>query len=130
MTSDPGRRVLRLAVLAALTIGSFALPAGDCVAEPYPSKPIQLIVAQAPGAQNDVLGRLLGNRLSELWKQPAVVVNHGGAGGTIGADLVAKAPADGYTVLVGGLNNLAVAAARSEERRVGKECRSRWSPYH
>ncbi len=109
--------MLRLAVLAALTIGSFALHAGDAIAEPYPSKPIKLVVAQAPGAQNDVLARLLGHRLTELWKEPAIVEYHGGAGGTIGADLVAKAPADGYTVLVGGLNNLAVAAALVKDLR-------------
>ncbi len=74
-------------------------------------------MAQAPGAQTDVLARLLGDRLTELWKAPAVVEYHGGAGGTIGADLVAKAPADGYTVLIGGLNNLAVAAALVKDLR-------------
>jgi tripartite-type tricarboxylate transporter receptor subunit TctC len=109
--------MLRLAVLAALTIGSLALHPGDAVAEPYPSRPIKIVVAQAPGAQNDVLARLLGDRLTELWKEPAVVENHGGAGGTIGADLVARAPADGYTVLIGGLNNLAVAAALVKDLR-------------
>jgi tripartite-type tricarboxylate transporter receptor subunit TctC len=83
----------------------------------YPEKAIKLIVPQPPGAQNDVLGRMLGEHLTELWKESVVVENHGGAGGTIGADLAAKAPPDGYTVLVGGLNNLAVAPALVKELR-------------
>ena len=103
--------MLRLAMLTLLFVGSFALHPGDGLAEPYPSKAIKLIVPQAPGAQNDVLARMLGERLTELWSEPVIVENHGGAGGTIGADLVAKAVPDGYTVLVGGLNNLAVATA-------------------
>jgi tripartite-type tricarboxylate transporter receptor subunit TctC len=103
--------MLHLAVLTVLSIASFALQAGDAFGEAYPSKAIKLIVPQPPGAQNDVLGRMLGERLAELWNEPAIVENHGGAGGTIGADLVAKAVADGYTVLIGGLNNLAVATA-------------------
>src|SRR6266567_4046896 len=107
--------MLQLAVLAVLFIGSFTLSPDDAVAEPYPSKPIKLVVAQPPGGQTDVIVRLLGDRLSELWKTPAVVEYHGGAGGTIGADLVAKAPADGYTLLAGGLSNLAIAAALVNE---------------
>src|SRR6266567_3100972 len=109
--------MLQLAVLAMLFIGSFTLSPGDAVAEPYPSKPIKLVVAQPPGGQTDVIVRLLGDRLSELWKTPTVVEYHGGAGGTIGADLVAKAPADGYTLLAGGLSNLAIAAALVKDLR-------------
>jgi tripartite-type tricarboxylate transporter receptor subunit TctC len=103
--------MLRLAVLTLLCVGSFAAHFGDALAEPYPSKAVRAIVPQAPGAQNDVLGRMLAERLTELWKEPVVVENHGGAGGTIGADLAAKAAADGYTMLIGGLNNLVVATA-------------------
>ncbi len=109
--------MLRLAMLTLLFVGSFALHPGDGLAEPYPSKAIKLIVPQAPGAQNDVLARMLGERLTELWNEPVIVENHGGAGGTIGADLVAKAVPDGYTVLIGGLNNLAVATALVNDLR-------------
>ena len=80
-------------------------------AQPYPTKPIKLVVPLAPGGQADVIGRLFGQRLGELLQQPVVIVNQGGAGGTIGAEQVAKSAADGYTLLVGGSNNLALAAA-------------------
>jgi tripartite-type tricarboxylate transporter receptor subunit TctC len=108
---------VRFALLAALAAGGLALPAIPVQAQPYPSRPVRLIVPQAAGAQNDVLARLLGERLTAFWKEAAVVENHGGVGGTIGADLVAKAPADGYTVLVGGLNNLVVAPALTSDLR-------------
>jgi tripartite-type tricarboxylate transporter receptor subunit TctC len=103
------RQAPRFVVACGLAIASSTAHAGGPAESPYPSRPVKLMVPQPPGAQNDVLGRLLADRLSELWGQPVVVENHGGAGGTIGAALAAKAPADGYTVLVGGLSNLAVA---------------------
>jgi tripartite-type tricarboxylate transporter receptor subunit TctC len=109
--------MFRSAALAALCVGALAMPVSAALAEPYPSKPVKFIIPQAPGAQNDVLGRMLAERLAELWKEAVVVENHGGVGGTLGADLVAKAPADGYTVLVGGLNNLAVAPALVSDLR-------------
>ncbi len=66
----------------------------------YPDKPVRVIVPFAPGGATDVVARSLARRLSEIWSQPVVVENKPGAGGNIGADLVAKAPADGYTVLL------------------------------
>ena len=66
----------------------------------YPNKPLKLIVPFTAGSATDILARTYGQKLSELWKQPVVVENHPGAGGTIGAALVAKAPPDGYTLLV------------------------------
>ncbi|MEO8305007.1 MAG: tripartite tricarboxylate transporter substrate binding protein [Betaproteobacteria bacterium] len=80
-------------------------------AQSYPTRPIKLVVAQAAGGQTDVVARMVTQRLSEILKQPVVVENRGGVGGTIGADYVAKAPADGYTILVGGPSNLAIAVA-------------------
>ena len=67
---------------------------------PYPDKPVKIIVPFPPGGATDVVGRALAVRLSQLWKQQVLVENKPGAGGNIGADLVAKAPADGYTLLL------------------------------
>ncbi len=66
----------------------------------YPNKPVRLIVPFAPGGSTDVLARLLAEELRAELGQPVIVENKAGAGGNIGGDLVAKAPADGYTVLV------------------------------
>lgn len=66
----------------------------------YPDKPVKIIVPFPPGGATDVVGRALAVRLSQLWKQQVLVENKPGAGGNIGADLVAKAPADGYNLLL------------------------------
>jgi tripartite-type tricarboxylate transporter receptor subunit TctC len=66
----------------------------------YPTKPVRIIVPFTAGSATDILARTAGQKLSELWGQPVVIDNRPGAGGTIGAAIVAKAPADGYTLLV------------------------------
>jgi tripartite-type tricarboxylate transporter receptor subunit TctC len=66
----------------------------------YPSKPVKLIVPQAPGGATDVFARYVGQKLSTRWGQPVVVENRAGAAGVVGTDAVAKSPADGYTMLV------------------------------
>lgn len=75
----------------------------------YPSRPIKIIVPNPPGGPNDFLSRIVGQKLSELWGHPVLAENRPGAGGTIGVDLVAKAPPDGYTIVMGGSSTLAVA---------------------
>jgi len=81
-------------------------------AEPtYPHKPIRIIVPFTPGGSPDVLARTLGQKITESTGAPVVIENVAGAGGTIGADRVAKAPADGYTLLMGHVGTLAVAPA-------------------
>jgi len=91
-----------------------ALAAASVVAAPpatgqgYPTKPVKLVVPFPPGGSLDFAGRLIAQKLTEAWSQSVVVENKPGAGGNIGADLVAKAPADGYTILLGALSTHAV----------------------
>jgi tripartite-type tricarboxylate transporter receptor subunit TctC len=84
--------------LAALTLATLALPA--MAQDAWPNKPVKLMVPFAPGGSTDVVARMLGQKLSALWGQPVVVENRAGAGGNVGADVVAKAPGDGYTLLM------------------------------
>ncbi len=77
----------------------------------YPTKPIRIVVPFTPGGSPDVLARTLGQKISQAWGVAVVVENIAGAGGTIGADRVAKAVPDGYTLLMGHVGTLAVAPA-------------------
>ena len=93
-----------------LTI-ALAFPAAQSgFAQSYPTRAIKLVVGQAPGGPSDVVGRIVAERLAEILQQPVVIENRGGAGGTIGAEMVARAPHDGYTLLVGGASNLALGS--------------------
>ncbi len=69
-------------------------------AQTYPSRQITLIIPFTPGGSNDLVGRAIGKKLSEVWGQPVVVENRGGGGTLIGAGAVAKAAPDGYTLLL------------------------------
>ena len=81
----------------AVAAGAIALPA---VAQPYPSKPIRLIVPFPPGGGNDIVARVINIKLPALLGQNLIVDNRAGAGGNLGAELAAKAPADGYTLFI------------------------------
>jgi tripartite-type tricarboxylate transporter receptor subunit TctC len=69
-------------------------------AQPYPARPVRFVVPFPPGAATDALARIIGQKLADALGQPVVVDNRAGAGGTIGTDVVAKAPADGHTLLM------------------------------
>jgi tripartite-type tricarboxylate transporter receptor subunit TctC len=86
--------------MAALALGCLGLMPGTAAAQPFPSKPVKIVVPQTPGGATDVLARAIGQKLGERWGQPVVIDNRGGAGGVIGTDLVAKSPPDGYTMLM------------------------------
>jgi tripartite-type tricarboxylate transporter receptor subunit TctC len=88
-----------LLALTATVTGAFMLTQ-PAAAQTFPSKPVRLIVPQTPGGASDALARIVGQKLSEKWGQPVVVENRPGAGGNIGMDAVAKAPGDGYTLLM------------------------------
>ena len=85
-----------LACSATLFAASWSLPAA---AQAWPSKPVRQVVPFAPGGSTDVVARMMAQKLTELWGQTVVVDNRAGAGGNLGADIVAKSPADGYTLL-------------------------------
>ena len=85
----------RLALAIAMTAGTTF-----SVAQPYPNKAVKIIVPFPPAGATDVVTRFLGQKLGEKWSQSVVIENRPGAGGSIGSDLVAKAPHDGYTLLM------------------------------
>jgi tripartite-type tricarboxylate transporter receptor subunit TctC len=96
------------AILAACAACSLTFAAGVALAQAYPAKPIRVVVPYAPGGATDLTGRTVGQKLQGSLKQKIVVDNRTGAGGTIGADIVAKAPADGYTVLLSSPAEIAI----------------------
>jgi tripartite-type tricarboxylate transporter receptor subunit TctC len=77
-----------------------ALLTAAAVAQSYPSRPVRLIIPFPPGGSNDIVGRMIGAQLGDRLTQPVIVDNRTGAGGTIGTDVAAKAPPDGYTLLL------------------------------
>ncbi len=96
--SDKFHAYFACAALAAL--GAAHAAAASEPASSYPSKPVRLIVAQGTGSSVDNLGRVLAARLTEEWSRQVIVDNRGGAGGTIGAEIVSRAAPDGYTLLM------------------------------
>ena len=94
----------------ALACGIALLAAGSAFADPsYPNKPITMVIGYPPGGSTDLIGRMVGTELATRLGQPVVIENLGGAGGAIGAQKVAKANPDGYTIMVGANNELAIA---------------------
>jgi len=85
-------RIFVAAVVAAVAV--------QASAQGYPNKPVHAIISFTPGSSTDIVGRVVAQKLSEMWGQPVLAENRAGAGGSIGTAFVAKAPADGYTLLI------------------------------
>ena len=100
-----------LAAMAVAAVAAVAHPALAADAAAFPSKPVRLIVPFTPGGSTDILARAIGQKLSESWRQPVVIENRPGAGGAIGMELAAKAPADGTTMVMGHIGTLAANPA-------------------
>lgn len=100
----PRIRTVKYSILAAVA-ATTALLASVAAAETWPSKPVSLVVPFAAGGTTDVLARALGDKLSLSLGQPVIVENKPGAGSTLGADIVARAKPDGYTLLMGAVHH-------------------------
>lgn len=94
----------RLVLAVVLGAASAALTPLVACGQQYPAKPIRFIVPFAPGGGTDIIARIVAQQLHEALGQPVVVDNRGGAGSTLGTDLAAKAPTDGYTMLLGNIS--------------------------
>jgi tripartite-type tricarboxylate transporter receptor subunit TctC len=95
-----GKLLLNLAFVSmglGLALQSRAQPS----AQPFPNKPMRIVVTFTTGGAPDIIARILGERMSTVWGQPVVIDNKPGSGGNIGADFVAKSPPDGHTIVVG-----------------------------
>jgi tripartite-type tricarboxylate transporter receptor subunit TctC len=101
------------------SVAVFALSAAGImpasIAQTFPAKPVRMIVPFAPGGPNDTLARFVAQKLTDTWGQTVVIENRGGAGGTVGMEVAARQPADGYTLAMGGSSNLAVAPGLYEK---------------
>jgi tripartite-type tricarboxylate transporter receptor subunit TctC len=96
-------------IAKAFCAAAAVLAAGAALAQPYPAKSVRLVVPFPPGGPADSVARILAQKLNEVLGQPVIVDNRAGATGTIGAGIVAKSPPDGYTLLLGTSNELAMS---------------------
>ena len=98
--SDERRAALNIPASAVFAMAAALLVSAPVLAQTYPSKTIRLIVPLAPGGPSDTLARAVAARLTEVMGQSVIVENRAGAGGTVGTDVAAKSPSDGYTMLL------------------------------
>ena len=99
----------RLTRRSTLALGA-SLAAPRAYAQSWPARPVRLVVPFPPGGPADAIGRILAERLTELWGQPVIVENRGGAGGNIGAEHIARSAPDGYSLLVAASSHVQGAA--------------------
>ena len=98
----------RTTLAAAIALGALFTAGGVVAQAAYPSKPIRLVVPFPPGGGTDLIARTVAQKLAENLKWTVIIDNRPGAGGNLGVDMVAKAPADGYTLVLGQTSNLAI----------------------
>jgi tripartite-type tricarboxylate transporter receptor subunit TctC len=114
-TANFARRITihesRFTLLALILFGTISV----AVAQEYPSRPVRMVIPIGPGSSMDITGRVVAQKMNEIWAQPVIVDNRPGAGGNIGADVVAKAQPTGYTVL---FCSPSLAIARSAYRKL------------
>lgn len=117
MVAIPVNQHRRKAVVTALAMGSLAavMPA-KAAGSSYPDKPITMVVPFPPGGATDIIGRVVAAELSVTLGKPVLVDNRGGAGGNIGAQAVAKAPADGYMILMGAMTSHSTIATLEKDK--------------
>jgi tripartite-type tricarboxylate transporter receptor subunit TctC len=106
--SAPGEDSMRVLQALAVVL-SLLLAPNAASAQDFPNKQIRLIVPFPPGGPNDIIARVVGQRMSEIFKQPIVIDNRGGQGGVLGTDVVAKATPDGYTIGIVSASSLVIA---------------------
>lgn len=102
MLKHPGQWLALVALMIAASSG---------FAQDFPNRPVKIVVPQTPGGASDALARIIAHKLSEKWGQPVVVDNRPGAGGNVGMEVVAKSPADGYTLLMSYVGTHAINGA-------------------
>ena len=102
---------MNMSRIFALVVAMFALGAGAAVAQGFPAKSVRIVVGFAPGGTTDLVSRILAQRLGEMWGPNVIVDNRTGASGMIAGEIVAKAAADGYTLLLTPQTSIAVAPA-------------------
>ena len=95
-------------ILGALAALSLLLMPVTVAAQDFPNKPIKLIVPFPPGGPNDIIARVVGQRMTELTKQPVIIENRSGQAGVLGTDAVAKAAPDGYTIGIVSASSLVI----------------------
>jgi tripartite-type tricarboxylate transporter receptor subunit TctC len=117
------RKVLIAAGLGLLTLAAAAITAA---ATDYPSRPVTIVVGFPPGGASDILARIVGSKLATLLGQPFVIDNRPGAGGNVAGEVVAHAPPDGYTLLLG--NNAILATNGSLYRKTGFDAEKDFAP--
>src|SRR5215813_8904781 len=99
-------------ILALVAVSATPLPAH---AQDYPNKPIRLVVPFPPGGPNDIIGRVLGQKMQELLGQLIIIDNRPGAGGVLGTDNVVKSEPDGYSIAIASAGALAISSSLQEK---------------